>query len=183
MWYLLASLTLVLLCGVAVWKDVRERRIPNAVALAALVAGLVFRAPMGWEVLGSGVLAVVVAFAFGFFFFLLGGLGAGDVKLMAGVAAFLGMGGLLVGLVVMAFTGGAMALMAAARKGVLEKTFRNLVLIGLTFGKESFRGWKGESPAASLARPGPDAVRNPYGVAIAAGAMAGWFIPLLGWTL
>jgi len=183
MWYFLASMTLMLLCGAAVWKDVRERRIPNTVALAALLAGLVFRAPMGWEVLGSGALAVVVAFAFGFFFFLLGGLGAGDVKLMAGVAAFLGMGGLLVGLVVMALTGGALALLTAARRGALGRTFRNLFLIGLTFGKDSFRGWKGESPAASLARPGPDAVSNPYGVAIAAGAIAGWFAPMLGWTL
>ena len=183
MWMMAASLALIVFCGAAVWKDVRERRIPNALTLGALAAGLLFRVPMGMEVVGSGLLAALLAFGFGFFFFLLGGLGAGDVKLMAGVAAFVGMEGLLVGLVVMAFTGGAMALVAAARKGALGRTFRNLFLIGLTFGKGSFRGWKGDSPAASLARPGPDAVRNPYGVAIAAGAMAGWLIPLLGWTL
>ena len=151
--------------------------------LGALAAGLLFRVPMGMEAVGSGLLAASMAFGFGFFFFLLGGLGAGDVKLMAGVAAFLGMEGLLVGLVVMAFTGAAMAVVTAARKGLLGKTCRNLFLIGLTFGKKSFTGWKGESMAATLTRPGADAVQNPYGVAIAAGAMAGWFVPLLGWTL
>jgi prepilin peptidase CpaA len=182
MWLLLASLSLVSVCAAAVWKDVRERRIPNALVLSALGAGLAFRIPWGLEAVGSGLLAVGIAFGFGIFFFLLGGLGAGDVKLMAGLAAFLGLDGLLVGMVVMALTGGVMAVVAAGRRGVLGRTFRNLFLIGLTFGKESFKGWKGESPGSTLTRAG-DAVRNPYGVAIAAGALAGWFFPLIGWTL
>ena len=183
MWYFHASLLLLVICGAAVWRDVRERRIPNGLAFGALGVGIFTRIPAGWEAVGSGVAAVGLAFAFGFLFFLLGGLGAGDVKFMSGLSAFLGMEGLLVGLVVMALTGGAMALVAAVGQGALRSTLRNLFLIGVTFGKDSFKGWKGQSPAASLARPGPDAVRNPYGVAIAAGALAGWFAPLLGWTL
>jgi prepilin peptidase CpaA len=183
MWYFLASVLLLVICGAAVLKDVRERRIPNALALGALAMGVLTRIPAGWEAVGSGLAAVGLAFVFGFLFFLLGGLGAGDVKFMSGLAAFLGLEGLLMGLVVMALTGGAMAVVAAVRQGALRGTLKNLFLIGVTFGKDSFKGWKGESPAASLARPGPGAVRNPYGVAIAAGAMAGWFAPLLGWTL
>lgn len=183
MWLLLASSLLLGICGAAVWTDVRARRIPNALAVGALGSGILIRIPAGWEAVGSGVAAVGLAFAFGFLFFLLGGLGAGDVKFMSGLSAFLGLEGLLTGLLVMALMGGAMAVGAAVRQGALRRTLRNLGLIAVTFGKDSFKGWKGQSPAASLARPGPDAVRNPYGVAIAAGAIAGWFAPLLGWTL
>jgi prepilin peptidase CpaA len=181
---LLGTLTLAALCGAVVWKDVRERRIPNGLVLGTVVAGLAWRFPLGGvEAVGYGALAAVLAFVFGFLFFLLGGLGAGDVKFMAGAGAFVGMEGLLVGFLVMAATGGIMALAATLRRGAAGRTFRNLGLIAITFGRDSFRGWKGEGPTATLMSGESDPVRNPYGIAIAAGALAGWCFPLLGWSL
>lgn len=180
---LASGIGLALAAGAAVWWDLRSRRIPNLLALATLVAGLGFRLPMGWESLGWGLLAATLAFGFGFVFYLLGGLGGGDVKLMAGLATFLEPEGLLIGLLVMAFTGGAMALVSVIRAGRVRQTLQNLRLFYLTAGRESFRGWKGESPMASLTSPDTAVITNPYAVAIAAGALAGWAAPLLGVTL
>lgn len=180
---LTGTLALVGLCAAAVWTDVRERRIPNGLALGAFFGGLAFRVPLGFESVAFGLLAAVLAFVFGFLFFLLGGLGAGDVKFMAGVAAFVGTEGLLTGLLVMAVVGGLMAVVASVRQGVLGRTMRNVGLVALTFGRDSFRGWKGEGTAATLLEGAQAPVRNPYGVAIACGALAGWCAPLLGWSI
>lgn len=179
----LTGSALVALCLGAVFFDLSERRIPNCIAVVAFGAGLVSQVPFGLDAVLGGLLAAGLAFGFGLFFYLLGGLGAGDVKLMAGLAAFLGTEGLLTGLAVMAAVGVAMALWSTGRKGLLGRTFRNLFLFGLTFGRESFRGWKGEGAMATLVNEGGAPVRSPYGVAVAAGAVTGWFAPLLGWAL
>ncbi|TVP58282.1 MAG: prepilin peptidase, partial [Gemmatimonadales bacterium] len=165
MWLWMGSLLVVTLSLGAAGFDLRERRIPNWIVMSALVSGLAFRLTLGSGAFVGGLLAVGLAFTFGLVFYLLGGLGAGDVKLMAGLAAFLGLEGLLTGLAVMSAVGVAMALWATWRKGVLGRTFRNLLHFALTLGRASFRGWKGESPmAAALAQDGAEPVRSPYGV-------------------
>jgi prepilin peptidase CpaA len=183
MWLWSATVVVIAICVMACFFDLRERRIPNWLVLGAFAAGLAFRAVVGMEAFAGGLMAAGLAFGFGLFFYLLGGLGAGDVKLMAGLAAFLGLEGLLTGVAVMAATGVLMALVATARRGVLRRTFGNLFLIAATFGKDAFKGYRGEGPMAHLSRPGRDAVRSPYGLAVAAGALAGWFAPLQGWAL
>jgi len=179
------SAAIVGLCAAAVRFDIAERRIPNWLVLAALVAGLAFRTTLGTGALLLGLLAAMLAFGFGLVFYLLGGLGAGDVKLMAALAVFLGPEGLLVGMGVMAAVGVTMALWATWRRGLLGRTIQNLFLVGLTLEKDSFKGafkgYKGEGTMMTLAHAGGDPVRSPYGVAIAAGALAGWFAPMIGW--
>lgn len=71
--------------------DVTRRRIPNALILAGMGCGLVFGGVSGW-IAGEGVQGLTRslgggATAFALFFVLhwLGGLGAGDVKLMGAV--------------------------------------------------------------------------------------------------
>jgi prepilin peptidase CpaA len=181
MTFFVFSVAIVGLCLTAVQFDITARRIPNWLVLSTLGAGLAFRATLGSSALLSGVLAAALAFGFGLFFYLLGGLGAGDVKLMAGLAAFLGTEGLLTALAVMAAVGVVMALWATWRRGVLGRTFQNLFLVGMTLGKDTFKGYKGEGTMMTLAKAGGDPVRSPYGVAVAAGALAGWFAPMIGW--
>jgi prepilin peptidase CpaA len=166
----------------AVWFDLAQRRIPNWICVGGLLAALVVRAIWQPDTLPWGLLAAGLALGFGFVFYLLGGLGAGDVKFMAAVAAFLEPSGLVVGLLVMGLVGGLMAMVSVVRVGRVRSTFTNLGLFFLTFGKRSFSGWKGESPIVSLTNAGSGVVTNPYAVAIGAGAIAGWFTPLLGWT-
>lgn len=175
----LAPGLLVAACAAAAWFDVRVRRLPNWLTLGALLAALTLRVPGGWGAVGSGLASAALALALGFPFFLLGGLGGGDVKLMAGLAAFLDPRQLVPALLVMAFTGAAMALIAAARQRALGRVLGNVATILLsfvTFGRYAFSGWR-RGEGASLPGPAdPPAVSNPYGVAIAAGALAGWFL-------
>jgi prepilin peptidase CpaA len=169
-----SGLALVVLSSVAVWIDVRERRIPNWVSLATLGSGIGFALIQGPAFAGVTVLVVAAAFLFGLVFFLLGGLGAGDVKFMAGSAAYVGAEGILVGLLVMALVGAIMAVGASVRKRQFKRVLTNVGLILMSLSPRSFRGWKGEGVGPTLARPGPDAVSSPYAVAIALGAIAGW---------
>jgi prepilin peptidase CpaA len=101
-----------------------------------------------------------------------GGLGGGDVKLMAGLAAFLEPTNLPQAMLGMALCGAVMALVAAARKRLLASTLANVHVLVLTLGRKTFRGWKrDESDPRIVGR-----VSNPYAPAIVAGALAGWFI-------
>ena len=82
---------LVTLLGLAVVSDIDQRRIPNKLIVVGLVIGL---AGHGW-LGGFGTLALAFAgMLVGFLcllpFYANGGMGAGDVKLMAMCGAFLG---------------------------------------------------------------------------------------------
>ncbi len=81
---------LVLACWMA-WGDARTRRIPNYLTLATALSGLGFQfGAHGWPGLGQGFLGLCVGFALLIGFFLKGGMGAGDVKALAALGAWLG---------------------------------------------------------------------------------------------
>jgi prepilin signal peptidase PulO-like enzyme (type II secretory pathway) len=81
----------VLCAGIGSVHDVRERRIPNRVTGPAMVAGLVLHTVLGgWHGLGDSALAGLIAGGIFLVFFLAGGMGAGDVKLMAAVGCIAG---------------------------------------------------------------------------------------------
>jgi prepilin peptidase CpaA len=77
-------------CAASV-TDLRARRIPNAISVALLVSGLSFHLCTG---LWHGLLTSIAGFAVGFcvllVLYLIGGGGAGDVKFMGGVGAWVG---------------------------------------------------------------------------------------------
>jgi prepilin peptidase CpaA len=79
--------------------DVRTRKLPNWLTVSAFFAGMVFQAVVGfladgWSGLGHQLLFALVGFATGFgilfVMWLIGGSGAGDVKMMGAVGAWLG---------------------------------------------------------------------------------------------
>lgn len=88
---MLQTLFLVLL-AVGAFMDVRSRRIPNVLALAILSVALVASAMQqsAAHSIADALLGVGVALALWFPFWLLGLLGAGDVKYFAGAAAWIG---------------------------------------------------------------------------------------------
>ncbi|MBL8879015.1 MAG: prepilin peptidase [Phycisphaerales bacterium] len=75
----------------ASWIDYAERRVPNwlnaALALCGIVAQTAF---FGWVGLGWSVLGLLVGFAVLIVPWAMHGMGAGDVKLMAAIGAWLG---------------------------------------------------------------------------------------------
>ncbi len=85
-----------LLVGIAACvTDLRNRTVPNWISGLALVAGVGYHlATAGWRGMVFSASAAACGFAVFLPFYLLGGIGAGDVKLTAGFGALLGLPGL-----------------------------------------------------------------------------------------
>lgn len=77
---------------VATVSDVRQYRISNLLTLPLLVSGLLYHGLCneGEGAFTRSVVGALFGFTFLFLFYLAGGMGGGDVKLMAGVGAWLG---------------------------------------------------------------------------------------------
>jgi prepilin peptidase CpaA len=87
-----AQWTIALLMGLAaVAEDMWRRRISNLTTAAGLAAGLVWAvATGGLRGLGMALAGAAAGLVVFLFFYLRGGMGAGDLKLMAAFGALLG---------------------------------------------------------------------------------------------
>ncbi len=83
-------LPLVLTLWIA-WGDLKSRRIPNYLTLGTAVAGLAYNCmSQGLPGLVHGILGMLLGFTFLILPYLWGGMGAGDVKTLAALGAWLG---------------------------------------------------------------------------------------------
>ena len=72
-------------------EDLIRRRVSNWIPIVAMLAGLVIHfIERGWPGVLSAFLGALSGFGVFLVFYLLGGMGGGDVKLMAGFGALLG---------------------------------------------------------------------------------------------
>jgi prepilin peptidase CpaA len=102
----------LLLGSAAIVEDLWRGTVSNRLTMAGLTAGLVVAcANSGWRGLGSAVAGAVLGFAVFLAFYWRGGMGGGDVKLMAAFGAMLGPSGILMAALLAAIAG---ALLAAA---------------------------------------------------------------------
>ncbi len=103
---------LIILLGWASFSDLRRKVVPNYLTYGMTVTGLLLGFLLGGRV---GFLNSLLGWAFGggvfFFFWLMKAIGGGDVKLMAGVGAFLGWPHILDALFLTALCGGVMGLL------------------------------------------------------------------------
>ena len=170
----LATLRFVVMTAfllVAVVSDLRHRKIPNRITMTGALAGLLLGALEQGGLPTAGLIGAFVALAVSFPLFALGGLGAGDAKLLAMVGTFVGPGGLLSVLIYGGIAGGILAVGSAARRGVILPLFvsaKELMIYLVTFGRQGQR--------KTLETPGAEAV--PYGLAIAVGALVATLYPL-----
>jgi prepilin peptidase CpaA len=87
----LPALVVLVAALAAAVTDLRAFKIHNLLTLPLLVSGLVYHAAVGGKPgLLDSFLGMLFGFGILFLFYLLGGMGGGDVKLMAGVGAWLG---------------------------------------------------------------------------------------------
>ena len=144
---------LVLFVCVAAVTDISSRRIPNALVASGLAAAIMMHSflPSG-DGLGTALLGALTGFALFLPMYLLKGMAAGDVKLMAAVGAFAGPPMTFKIALATFVVGGVMAIAMVAWKGKLGMAVVN---------------------ALALVRPhlfvpaGPSVGGMPYGVAIA----------------
>ena len=118
----------VLVVGVvACITDVRSRKIPNILTFGAAACGLLFHlavAGLPGLVTAAGGWATGVALFLPFF--LLRGMGAGDVKLLAALGAWLGPMQTIWLALFASMAGGLMALIVALSTGYFRSMFRNI---------------------------------------------------------
>jgi prepilin peptidase CpaA len=146
--------------------DVRERRIPNWLTFGAAIAGVAYQVAIGGP---AGFLTGVGGWLTGAVIFLLpfalGGLGAGDVKLVAALGTWLGWSDTVWLALFTGAAGGVLALVAAAWTGYFRQALRNVSLL-LTHWRVS-----GLRPLPELTIHDAKGPKLAYGVAILAGAM------------
>lgn len=111
----LHNLILALVLVAATASDLRSRRIPNLLTYPAMLLGLALGATThGMPGLLSALAGLGLGLGLMLVPFLFGVMGAGDVKLMAVVGAFLGAGGVLWAFLFTSLAGGAYALIVLA---------------------------------------------------------------------
>ncbi len=116
-------------CGIATVGDVRRRRIYNALTLPLLLSGLIYHVVTGGM---GGLGASLAGMAFGFFFifipYLIGIMGGGDVKLLAAIGAWLGLGGVMLVTAIGCAVAGLYSLVVLLRQGRLGDSWLGLQL-------------------------------------------------------
>jgi prepilin peptidase CpaA len=148
------------------WGDLKTRRIPNYLTLGTAVAGLAYNfMGQGFSGLTNGILGMLLGFAFLILPYLWGGMGAGDVKALAALGAWLGPQLTVVLFCCMGLAGGVIALGYLAWQGTLWASikFGWVYLVNLILCR----------PDGPPRPPSPSQLTEgiPYGVAIAAGMM------------
>lgn len=146
-----------------VW-DLLKGRIPNRITYSGMVAALGLRALLGgWHGVLDGLVGGLLGGGVFLLFFLLRGMGAGDVKLMTAIGLFAGIRQTLIIMLATALAGGVLAVgyMIFRKRGM--QTLYNL---GSLARYHLFFGLK---PHPEINLQNPELIRLPYAVAIATG--------------
>jgi prepilin peptidase CpaA len=157
---------------VAAVIDGLKLKVPNWITFPMIVTGWVYSATLsdyaGWEGLMWSLLGTVVGLALLLPAYAIGGMGAGDVKLMAGVGAWMWSLTTLYSFAVSAIVGGIIALL--------------MVVVGRKWYKHQAQFWMicneiltvkdPEKLAAIAAERKPTMMLLPYGIPIAIGTIA-----------
>jgi len=162
------SVLLVIACV----TDVRWRRIPNALVLTLALTGFAFSVWVDPWLVGLGRARGGLALGFGIWimFFVIGAIGAGDVKLFAAAGAWLGPAATWRAALVGAAIGGVLAIAMLVRERRARQGLESVMTSIST-----------RSLAVLSNRPGTTKSQQlPYGVALACGVLVvAWFPGIL----
>lgn len=176
-WTILRTSLLTPWLAVLCVKDLKTRRLPNALTLGGFAVGLVVQ--FGWGGVAGlldGLEAAGVCVLFLIIPFLVRAAGAGDLKMLAACGAFVGMRQVLLLLLSVSFAGFFVAVgMLVTRK------------VGAARMKHAFRtlfDWRYDRKAGRAALPPKEDEGNrvPFGVAIAIGTLATLILEAVGWV-
>ncbi|MCE9546741.1 MAG: A24 family peptidase [Planctomycetia bacterium] len=124
-------LTVALLAAsIAAVTDIWKYRVYNVLTIPLLISGLAYHGlAAGGQGIGPSLLGALFGFGVLIVPHLLGLMGAGDVKLMAGVGAWLGLQGTVVAFVVSALVAGLVAVAMIIVRGKFRESWLTLKLI------------------------------------------------------
>jgi len=152
--------------GIGGTTDIATRRIPNKLTYTGMLIAICGRTLLqGWHGLESAVAGGLIGGMAFLLFFLIHAMGAGDVKLITAVGCFAGASATVEIVLASAIAGGIFAIIYALWQGRLRTVLLNageLVRFHASVGAEVH-------PSLNLSNP--QAVRLPYGIAIAAGVV------------
>ncbi len=160
-------IVLLLLVAIAAVYDIRFRRIPNWLVLTGLVLGLGLNTFFfKWDGARASLLGIVLAFLIYFPLYLLRGMGAGDVKLMAAIGAIVGWANWFGIFIISSLLGGVVAVILLLSRGRLLNSLWN---IGFLF--QRLFSFKAPYAREELDLSSPKSIKLPHGVAIAGGSV------------
>ena len=163
-------LLLLLLLVLAAVFDIRTHRIPNKLNLLILILGLSLQTWfLGLDGLTSGLLGLAVGLGMFIPFYLLGGFGAGDVKLMAVVGTFLGPQDTFLAAALTLFVGAVMGLLLLLlKRGFISFVKRHWLTLKTLLFTRKFVFYAPQPGDAA-------AIRFPYASAVAMGTLSALF--------
>lgn len=127
-----ALMTLFVVLTLAVYMELKESRIPNWLTLSGMSLGLLISYLHGHAAFVSSLAGLAIGFGFLFIFYMFGGVGGGDVKLMGAAGALMGAQMIKPALFYTTFIGAFIAIvMVIWRKDFWMRT--SLFLQGLAF--------------------------------------------------
>lgn len=156
-------LLFIILC-ICVVTDLKSRKIYNIVIFPSYILALVINTIInGWSGIAFSLLGFLCGFALLLIPYLMGGMGAGDVKLLALIGALKGASFVFITSIYMAIIGGVIGLLILLfRKGVFTMMKSIIIsLCGIRYGLK-IPIWIDKSGLQKT---------YPYGVAIAGGAI------------
>ncbi len=165
-------LTLVLVVAAVI--DATRLRVPNWLTFPLVVGGWVYStAAFGWQGLGWSLLGTAVGFGLLFPVHMVGGMGAGDVKLFAGIGAWLHATQTLHAFCVSAIVGGLFAVLVMAWCGQWRKHWiqSQMILVEIVTIRDP------QALSALAAERKKSMKLLPYGISIMLGT-----IVYLGWS-
>ena len=163
------GLLFIPMAAMITYMDIRYRRIPNQLVLLTLIGGLALNTIFsGVPGLRASIAGSALAFILMFVLHIFGTMGAGDVKLFAAIGAIVGSSLILPTLVVVALTGGVLALI---------KMIHSRRVVTTMFGV--FQVFYGLLPGQRVPRievPADRSYTLPYAVPICFGSIIAFFL-------
>jgi len=167
------DIILITVLAICLYTDIRQQKIYNAVLLPALILALTINFYLGGAdgLLESGK-GLLLGLALLIIPFALGGMGAGDVKLLGVIGAFKGPEFVWLAFLATALIGGLIALILIIKNGQLKQYLQTLwLMLSLLFS-----GMPKANMLGTINNPTCSNCIFPYGIAITAGTVVAYFL-------
>ncbi|MBU8932636.1 MAG: prepilin peptidase [candidate division Zixibacteria bacterium] len=159
----MAFMAAIIVAALAVYTDLRWRKIPNNLTVPAVAAGIILNILSGgWNGLLFSLTGLVIGIVVFIVPFALRGMGGGDVKLMGALGALLGGYAIVSIAIYTAILGGVLAIVVAVYNHQMGSSLRKVMMLLAKL--VPFVGRSKEIDKTT-------SLRLPYGLAIGGGTM------------